>query len=64
MYDDDNVEIDIDVVVRFLTAVKYNEEDWQKLVWKVAQGSGLSLEKTNLAMEAIYNYFLELTQTN
>jgi hypothetical protein len=64
MYDDDNVEIDIDVVVRFLTAVKYNEEDWQKLVWKVAQGSGLSLEKTNLALEAIYNYFLELTQTN
>ncbi len=61
---DDDVEIDVNVVAHFLTAVKYNEEDWQNLIQQVAQGSGLSLEKTRLALETIHNYMLELTQAN
>jgi hypothetical protein len=62
--DSDNEEIDVQVVVNFLTAVKYNEEDWQNLIQKVAQGSGLSLEKTRLALETIHDYMLELAQAN
>ncbi len=61
---DDDVEIDVNIVAHFLTAVKYNEEDWQNLIQQVAQGSGLSLEKTRLALETIHNYMLELTQAN
>lgn len=62
--DGDNEEIDVQIVVNFLTAVKYNEEDWQNLIRKVAQGSGLSLEKTRLALETIHDYMLELAQAN
>jgi hypothetical protein len=62
--DDEDVEIDVQLVANFLTAVKYNEEDWQNLIRKVAQGSGLSLEKTRLALETIHDYMLELTQAN
>lgn len=62
--DDEDVEFDAQVAANFLTAVKYNEEDWQSFVQKVAQRTGWSLEKTQIALEIIHNYLLELTQTN
>jgi len=62
--DDEDVEIDIEVMMGYLTAVKYHQEDWQNLVQKVAQGSGIDIEKTGLILETLHDYLLELTQAN
>ena len=62
--DENDEEIDVQVVANFLSAAKYNEEDWQNLIRKVSAGSGMSLEKTRLVLETLHDYMLELAQVN
>lgn len=61
---DDDATIDVNVILNFLTAAKYDEEDWQDLVQKVARGSGLSPEKAGLVLDTLHDYLLGLTQQN
>ncbi len=60
----DDKEVDLDVLMRFMAAVRYDEQDWQRLIQQVAQGSDIGTEKTALVLEALNDYLQELTQAN
>jgi len=57
-------EIDVNVVLNFLTACMYDSDVWEELVQRMMAGTGFGREKTLEALDAIYRVLLESEPRN